>query len=110
VAFANGGKPIYSSRADDLEFRDSIDEFVVKLAERIDRLQDADSRGDLKEVADLGAALAADSRHLGFESLALACEVVHACACEENGVATHRELVALTEISHRIRLGHRGAV
>ena len=39
--------PVYSSRADDPELRDEIDQFVVQLAEQIDGIQDALCASDL---------------------------------------------------------------
>ncbi len=103
-------KPIYSSRLDDLEFRDAIDEFVVGVAERIDQLQDAQAKQDLKLLAELARALIIDSAKLGFESLARCAEVVRAASLAHDSQKAHRHLVELTRISRRIRLGHRGAV
>jgi hypothetical protein len=110
VVDSERSSPLYSIRADDLEVRDAIDEFVVKLAERIDRIQDAEVRGDFKQVAELCAPLVADARRLGFPPLARLAEGVQVCADEEKGEETHRQLLDLTAVAHRVRLGHRGAV
>ena len=103
-------RPIYSSRADDPAFTDTIDSFVVGLAERIDDLQEADRQGDLKQLADLAGALATDSAAAGFESLAGAAQGVFVICSEEDAEAAHRAVVELSGIAQRIRLGHPGAV
>jgi HPt (histidine-containing phosphotransfer) domain-containing protein len=110
VVDADRGTPLYSSRADDLEVREALDEFVVTLAERIDRIQDAEARGDFKQIADLCGPLAGEAEQLGFQPLARIAEVVQACAREEKAEETHQHLLGLTGIARRIRLGHRGAV
>jgi hypothetical protein len=110
VVDADRGNPLYSSRADDLEFRDAIDAFVVTLAERIDRIQDAEVRGDFKQVAELCTPLVAEAEQLGFSPLSRLAAVVGFCADEEKGEETHGQLLELTSLAHRIRLGHRGAV
>jgi HPt (histidine-containing phosphotransfer) domain-containing protein len=103
-------RPIYSSRADDPAFIDTIDAFVISLAERIDDLQDADRHGDLKQLADLARALASDSVAAGFALLAGAAQAVEAVCSEEDTEAAHRSVVELTGIAQRIRLGHPGAL
>ena len=75
-------RPIFSSHAENPAFIDTIDAFVVGLAERIDHLQDADRQGDLKQLADLAGALHTDSAAAGFEPLARAAERV-AATCSE---------------------------
>ena len=107
---ADRGNPLYSSRADDLEFRDAIDAFVITLAERIDRIQDAEVHGDFKQVAQLCGPLMAEAEQLGFSPLARLAHVVCACADEEKGEEMHRQLLELTALAQRVRLGHRGAV
>ena len=103
-------RPIYSSRADDPAFIDTIDAFVIGLAERIDHLQDADCQGDLKQLAEFVGALNTDSAAAGFEPLAQAARAVESTCTEEDVEAAHRALVELTGIAQRIRLGHPGAV
>ena len=101
--------PIHSSRADDPAFVDTIDAFVIGLAERIDHLQDADRQGDLKQLADLADALSTDSAAAGFEPLARAAQGVGATCSGADAESAHRALVELTGIAQRIRLGHPGA-
>ena len=102
--------PIHSSRADDPAFLDTIDAFVIGLAERIDDLQDADHQGDLKQLANLVGALRMDSAAAGFEPLARAARNVEVNCSVEDSEAAHKALVELTGVAQRVRLGHPGAV
>ena len=103
-------KPIYSSRADDLEFRESIDAFVVSVAERVDQLQDAECSGDWEELANLGRNLVRDAGRVGFDDLARSASVVAESCGSKDVELVRKRLVELTRISQCIRLGHRGAV
>jgi hypothetical protein len=103
-------RPIYSSLHDDPACAEIIDEFVVGVSARVDHLQDADSRGNLRELEGLAAQLALDAQKMGFGPLAeVAAAVERACA---DGYAkpAHDGVVALTEVALRIRLSHRGAM
>jgi hypothetical protein len=100
---------IYSERAGDPELEEALDQFVLGLAERIDRLQDAQASSDLDGLAKLGADLVRDGQSLGYPLLAsVGLRVVEAARTRDSdGVLVGvREL---TEIGYRIRLGHRGA-
>ena len=103
-------RPIFWSRADDPELHDAIDAFVISLAERIDHLQDAEQETDYARLAALARGLAADVGALGYEALVRIAQVVEAAALEEKSDEAHANLVKLTEIAHRIRMGHRGAL
>ena len=103
-------RPIFSTRADDPAFVEAIDAFVISLAERIDRLQDIDREGDLAQLAAIADGLAADAEAVGYEALARLAQVVETVAREENSEEAHANLVKLTEIAYRIRIGHRGAL
>ena len=103
-------RPILSSLHEDPACAELIDEFIVGVSERVDHLQDADSKGDLRELAGLASQLALDAHAAGFESLAeLAAAVERACA-ERTAKPAHDGVVAITEVARRIRLGHRGAM
>ena len=103
-------RPILSSLHEDPACVEVIDDFVIGVSERVDHLQDADSKGDLRELGSLAAQLALDARTAGFESLAdLAVAVDRACA-EGAAKPGHDGVVAITEVARRIRLGHRGAM
>lgn len=103
-------RPIFSSRADDPALSEAIDEFVIGLAERIDHLQDAETEADLARLATLAHGLAADAEPLGYAALARVAQVVEAAAREEKADEAHANLVKLTEIAYRIRMGHPGAL
>lgn len=95
--------------AQDPEAGGSIDAFVVAVAERIDLLQEAESKGDLREVARLARALVAEADATGFGALSSSAALVEACCLEDDAEAVHKNLVDLTGIAQRVRLGHRGA-
>lgn len=101
--------PIFSTRADDPDIAESIDRYVIGLAERIDALQDAESRGDLARVGRLAAELGGEAEAVGFEALVAGAREVERACREEIPGEVHAGLVELTELSRRIRLGHRGA-
>jgi hypothetical protein len=103
-------QPIYSTRAHDPDSGDAIDAFVIGVADRVDLLQEAESKGDLGQVARLARALVAEADRIGFGSLSSCAALVEACCLEEDAGAVHKHLVELTGIARRVRLGHRGAV
>ena len=105
----SSAKPIVSLRAEDPAFDERIDRFVVELGERVDALQDAEAGGDRALLESLAAALRADAAELGYPALADAAErVQHGCG--EHGLETLRKSVFdLTEVSQRVRRGHRSA-
>jgi hypothetical protein len=102
--------PLYSNRVDDPAYGELIDEFVVGVAERVDHLQDADSKGDLAELARLAAQLDDDARGAGFDLLADVARAVERACLDAAARPAHDGVVALTELARRIRAGHRGAL
>ena len=103
--------PIYSARNDDDdgELRDEISRFVVRLAERVDLLQDMEGGSDLVALRALASGRASEAGHYGFAILAEAALELGA-ACEDAKPDAARDgMVELTDIARRIRLGHRGA-
>jgi hypothetical protein len=101
--------PIFSQHEHDPELRDAIDRFVVRLGERVDALQDAESARKLPELQLLAEDLCQRAERLGYPLLAsLARTVARACGDDKPQLA-QEALVELTEVSRRIRLGHRGA-
>ena len=103
-------RPILSSRADDPALGEAIDAFVIGLAERIDHLQDAEREADLEGLAVFAHDLEADAEALGYEVLARIAQLVESAAREEKSDEAHANLVKLTEIAYRIRMGHPGAL
>jgi hypothetical protein len=102
-------RPIYSTRADDPACGDALEAFAVGLAERVDHLQDVEICCDFAQLASLAEVLADDARELGYGSLAGAARSVVAAARSERSDDARARLLHVTELAHRIRLGHRGA-
>lgn len=102
-------QPIVSSRVDDPEVEERIDAFVFELGDRIDALQDLEIAGRFEALQEEALVFLAQSRELGYDPLASAAQRV-AVACEERSPESVRKAVVdLTELSKRVRLGHRGA-
>ena len=102
-------KPIYSSRSDDPSGGAAVDRFVVRLAEQIDALQDAEADGDLVHLADLAGELVVEAGEAGFDALVAFGETLEAACLGGDTEAARERVLDLTEIAQRIRLGHRGA-
>ena len=101
--------PIRSEVEDDPELQDEVRDFVIGLAERVDVVQDAETTRDLVQVERLCADLARESDRLGFGPLAAVARVVCSACLEDKADVAQEALVELTDVSRRIRLGHRGA-
>jgi hypothetical protein len=105
----SSAKPIVSTRAEDPDYDERIDRFVVALGERVDALQDAESAGDRASLRSLAAALRSEALELGYPPLADAAARVED-ACGEQGLESLRKSVFdLTEVSQQVRRGHRSA-
>jgi hypothetical protein len=102
--------PLYSRLIDDPAWGESIDEFVVAVAERVDHLQDADSKADLVQLARLAGELALDARTAGFDLLADVAQTIEAASLDGSTKRAHDGVVTVTGLAYRIRLGHRGAM
>jgi hypothetical protein len=102
--------PIHSTLADDPTAEESIERFVISLAERIDALQDAESRGELGRLAVQARALVIDAEARGFDVLARGAEMLVERCREDDDDGAHKQLVELTAIARRVRLGHPGAM
>ena len=79
------------------------------LASRIDQLQDLESLDDFEEVSRYAAELSVDAIRSGFDLFADCASGVADAARDDKGERVRKRLVDLTEMSWRIRLGHRGA-
>jgi hypothetical protein len=106
---SSSAKPILSTRSEDPAFEERIDRFVVGLGERIDLLQDAESAGDRATLRTLADAFAAESRELGYPYLADAASRLAEAAGDEGLETLRKGVVDLTELSQRVRRGHRSA-
>lgn len=106
----NRPRPILSALAEDPALQDGIDEFVLELAGRIDDLQDCELRADLAGLAELAEELLRRSARSGYDGLSRCASVVRFAAREGSTEEARKALVELTEMAHRVRLGHRGSV
>ena len=102
-------RPIYSSFADDPAQQDLIDAFVVGLAERVDELQDCEARGELERLLVRAESLLGDARKAGYDPLVHCASTVRLAAQGARSLEARKALIELTEVSQRVRLGHRGA-
>jgi hypothetical protein len=102
--------PVRSSRSDDPQVADLIDRFTVSLAERVDELQDAETKGDLGTLGALSHVLAVKALELGFDLLAASATDLEGYCLAGGADAARKSLIHLTDISKRIRSTHRGSV
>jgi hypothetical protein len=102
-------KPIVSRFAEDPAFDERIDRFVVGLGERIDAFQDAESQGARGALESLATALRGEAEELGYPLLAAAADRVLAASGEPGSEGLRKSVQELTEITHRVRRGHRSA-
>lgn len=102
-------KPIFSSRGNDPAVSEFVDQLVIGLGERIDHLQDAESEQDFDQIAVLASGLVDNARRAGFDELARVASALEAVSTWRDPKSTHTRLVELTEIVHRVRLGHMGS-
>jgi hypothetical protein len=103
-------RPILSALVADPAHQDAIDCFVLVLAERVDDLQDCEARGDFPRLAELAEELLLESTKVGYDVLSRCAAAVRGPAQEGTAEDVRKALVDLTEVAHRVRLGHRGAV
>jgi len=106
---ASDPKPIVSTRNDDPDVEERIDAFVFALGDRIDGLQELELGGRFEPLREEALAFGAESAELGYEPLSAAASRVAAACQERNPESVHKSVVDLTELSKRVRSGHRGA-
>lgn len=100
---------IRSSLEDDPELADDISAFVVRLAEQVDGLQDAEATAQWEPLRDVALELARDAERCGFPGLSQISRGVARAAEDGKPEDARSGLVELTAMAQRIRLGHRGA-
>ena len=103
---ARSDAPIRSLLADD-ESLARLDAFVVSLGEQIDAIQDAEQNGALDEAAKRAFELATEATRLGLPPLAQAATRSGDACRRGDADRAHEEIVALTDVVRRVRLGHR---
>lgn len=86
-----------------------IDTFVMQLGETVDALQDAEASGLLVKLRGLASPLVERCSQLGYDALADAARQISEACLERNPVAAHKAVVDFTELSKRVRRGHRSA-
>ena len=102
-------KPIYSSRAGDPSIDEAVDRFVIGLSERVDQLQDTESDGTLKKLAEFAGTLADEAEETGYGTLAAAAQALESACLDCDAKLAREATLELTEITRRVRLGHKGA-
>ncbi|MCP4038844.1 MAG: hypothetical protein GY733_18020 [bacterium] len=102
-------KAIRSLREDDVEVEVQIDDFIAHLGEIVDHIQDLEAAGDPEVLARHVLELSADATELGYPALASATERVASACGEQNSDAVRKAVVDLTNISQRVRRGHRSS-
>jgi hypothetical protein len=102
-------KPILSLLAEDPEERPRIEAFVLALSDSVDCLQDLEQAEDLVAIAARAEELRRQADAHGFPQLGLASTAVGEAAQSRDRKRVREAILDLTEISRRIRLGHRGA-
>lgn len=98
-----------SSRENDPEVELQIDAFVVRLGETVDALQDAEAAGRMDALRAQAEALEARTRELGYEALASAARQIRDACDDPNPVTARKAVEDFTELSKRVRRGHRSA-
>jgi hypothetical protein len=101
--------PIHSLLVDE-QALEQLDAFVVELGERIDLIQEAEQIGHLGEAAKRARELATQALAMGLPPLSEAADRVVAHCERGDARDAHAEIVALTEVVTRVRLGHRGGL
>ena len=98
-----------SSREGEPEIELRIDAFVMQLGETVDTLQDAEAAGQLVRLRELASPLVERCTELGYDSLGDAARQIAEACLDRNPVAAHKAVVDFTELSKRVRRGHRSA-
>lgn len=102
-------KAIRSEREDEPELEEHLEVFIAGLGETVDFLQDAEAANDPARLRIQALELADTARELGYPALAEMARHV-AISCDEgNPDARHKAVRDLTELSQRVRRGHRAS-
>ena len=101
--------PIRSTQEDVAELAEDLDRFVIRLAERVDAIQDAEMAKSWSDVALLARTLGNDADRLGYPGMAQSAKNVAMAAEDAKMEVLQEAIVDLTELAQRIRRGHRGS-
>ena len=101
--------PIYSKLGDDPEVAALLEAFVEGLAPRVDELQDLEAGSDYESLDRRAAELSVDAIKSGYDLLSDCASSVADASRDRDRELVYKHLIDLTEMSWRIRLGHRGA-
>lgn len=101
--------PIFSKLGSAPEVATIVEGFVEDLASRVDELQDQEALGNFDELSRQAADLSVDAIKSGFDLFSDCASGIADAARDHEGERVHKRLIDLTEMSWRIRLGHRGA-
>lgn len=102
-------KAIRSLREEEDDLDLEIDSFVIRLAEQVDHLQDAEQVGALDALSEKAAAMGEEAERLGYPDFARIVQKICAACGEDEAIFVREALGQLTELTRCIRLGHRGA-
>ena len=101
--------PIYSTLDPESAAGEILDGFVFALAERVDALQDAEYDSDLAHLGVLAIELSQAANEAGYPALVQIAQQIARSCVEDKPEEAQSALVALTELSQRVRKGHRGS-
>lgn len=102
-------QPIRSLREDEPEVEERIEEFIASLGEIIDELQDLEAAEDGSGLARAADALRDTALELGYPALAESAQQVADASADLQPESARKAIVDLTELSQRVRRGHRSA-
>jgi len=102
-------KPIYSTYEQNEDARAAISDFVIRLAEGVDGLQDLHSAGDFAALARECGRYAEQAVAFGYPLFAELAAQVAVAAADEKAERAEESLRELADVAYRIRLAHRGA-
>lgn len=102
-------KAVRSLREEEPDIEGSIDSFVIRLAEQIDHLQDAEQAGALDALSEQAFAIGEEADRLGYPDFARVVQKICVACGEDEAFSVRDQLSQLTELTRCIRLGHRGA-
>jgi hypothetical protein len=101
--------PIRSTREHEPDLEPEIDSFVFGLGELVDSFQDAEMAGATNSLDQLAQRLAERAGTLGYEPVAESARRIRTACGERNPEAIRKAVQDLTELSQRVRRGHRSA-